>query len=46
MFPSILSLYKDVKSCKYIYIKNNFREFFIVEQGVIHDEALSSLPLS
>lgn len=38
----MLSLYKNVKSC--VRYKNNFSEFFNVEQGVLKDEALSPLP--
>lgn len=41
MFQSILSLYKNVKSC--VKYKNNFSEFFNVEQGVLQGEALSPL---
>lgn len=44
MFQSILSLYKNVKSC--VKYKNNFSEFFNVDQGVLQGEALSPLLFS
>ena len=44
MFNSILSLYKNVRSC--VKYKNNFSDFFKVEQGVLQGEALSPLLFS